>query len=223
MLTRRQSIGSLIAMVAAVAAALPCRAAAVESAFDAGSEGWTTVGDSGSPSWIASGGNPAGHIRATDTVGGISWFFRAPTAFYGDHSDAYGGILSFDMLQVDASVQYDDRDVIMTGGNVTVWYDFPNNPLTTWTHYAAVLDDAGGWRFGALAAPVAASAEQIQTVLANLADLQIRGEFRTGADSASLDNVILTPEPSGALLVLLAATFGRIARLSREENGLRSC
>ena len=71
----------------------------------------------------------------------------------------------------------------------------------------AVLDDTGGWLFGALASPVPATTAQISTVLSNLTDLQIRGEFRSGADTASLDNVVLAPEPhaAAALLALTAA------------------
>src|SRR5262245_20245467 len=182
---------------------MPCQATRIQSTFDSNSEGWTTVGDSGALSWISLGGNPGGHIRASDMVGGISWFFRAPAAYYGDRSGYYGGTLNFDELQFDTSAQYDDRDVIMTGGNTTIWYDFSNNPGLTWTHYSAVLADTGGWKFGSLASPVPATAAQIQTVLADLTDLQIRGEYRTAADTASLDNVILVPEPP--MLSLLAS------------------
>lgn len=197
-------LASLIASLIVLVAAAP-HAAAIQSTFDSNTEGWTTVGDSGALSWISTGGNPAGHVRASDNVGGISWFFRAPAAYYGDRSGFYGGTLRFDELQFDTSAQYDDRDVIMTGNSTTIWYNFLNNPGLTWTSYSAVLDDTGGWLFGSLAAPVPATAAQIQTVLANLTDLQIRGEYRTGADTASLDNVMLVvPEPSTLSLSLLA-------------------
>jgi hypothetical protein len=198
-------VGRFVASLVALGAAVPCHAALVQSTFDSNTEGWSTIGDSaGTPTWIASGGNPGGHIRASDSVGGITWFFRAPAAYYGDRSAAYGGTLSFDELQFDTSAQYDDRDIILSGGGVTIWYDFPNNPALTWTAYSTVLDDTGGWKFGTFASPTPATAVQIQTVLSNLTDLQIRGEYRSGADTASLDNVVLTPEPSAALLGLMA-------------------
>jgi alkaline phosphatase D len=126
-------------------------------------------------------------------VGGITWFFRAPAAYYGDRSSYYGGNLSFDQLQFDTSAQYDDRDIILTGGGVTIWYDFPNNPGTSWTAYSTVLNDTGGWKFGAFASPVPATATQIQTVLADLTDFQIRGEYRSGADTGELDNFCSCP------------------------------
>ena len=213
---RRFAVSWIALAAAAATGAAPCQAAVIQSTFDASAENWTTVGDTAAPTWLATGGNPAGHIRATDSVGGITWFFRAPAAFYGDRSASYGGLLSFDMLQADTSAQYDDRDVIMTGGGTTIWYDFTNNPGTTWTHYSAVLDDTGGWLFGAFASPVAATAAQIQTVLSNLSDLQIRGEFRSGADAASLDNAILTPEPSSVVLLgLMTALAAAVPRPRR--------
>ena len=118
------------------------------------------------------------------------------------------------------SAQYDDKDIILSNGTTNVWYDFPNNPALTWTHYATVLDDTGGWQFGAFASPTPATAAQIQAVLANLTELQIRGEFRTGADTASLDNVNFTPEPSCALLTLIATFRLASRKVSRRSSTL---
>jgi hypothetical protein len=46
----------------------------------------------------------------------------------------------------------------------------------------------------------------MQTVLASLTRLRIRGEFITGADNGDLDNVVLNgvPEPASFVLAMIA-------------------
>jgi len=168
-------------------------AADVSSTFDTNADGWTAQGDTATPvQWIANGGNPAGHIQVVDSVSGGVIFFVAPAKFLGDKSQAYGRSLHFDLRQVysGAANQFVDRDVILTGGGITIAFDTPvNPPVGAWGSYTVPLS-AGGWRLNSLSGAVATDT-QIQTVLGALSSLQIRCEYQTGADTGSLDNVVL--------------------------------
>jgi hypothetical protein len=78
-----------------------------------------------------------------------------------------------------------------------------------------VAVSSGAWRLNNLSGAVATNA-QIQTVLCSLTGLRIRAEYQTGADTDSLDNVILAavPEPStiAPLLAGLALVGWRVRR-----------
>jgi hypothetical protein len=161
------------------------------STFDTEDEGWRITGDAqGSsvlPTHHLTGGNPGGYISATDNVQGGVWYFKAPAAFHGDYSVAYGTELEFDLKQSSLNSQFNSVDVYLRGGGLELTYDTPNNPGTVWTSYRLALTEAGGWRIGG-AIPTQA---QMLQVLGDVTDLQIRGEFVTGADTGSLDNVRL--------------------------------
>ena len=74
----------------------------------------------------------------------------------------------------------------------------PNPVVDAWSTYHVKLDESAGWRitpatsesafhdFATLPAP---TADQMKAVLGNLTGLTIRGEFQTGSDKGSLDNV----------------------------------
>jgi hypothetical protein len=184
-------------------------AQAVTSRFDTGAEGWTAIGDIAQPlNWVSSGGNPGGHVSISDAaIGGVTYFL-APPQFLGNQSGATR--LTFDLMQVYAGAanQTNVRDVILTGGGKSISYDTPFNPPNgSWGSYAVPLAP-GGWLINGTSVP--ATAQDITTVLSNLAVLQIRAEYRSGPDVGHLDNVSLVPEPSGALLLLggLAAVAG---------------
>lgn len=192
---------------------------AATSTFDTGSEGWTAVGDAAGPlTWSAMGGNPGGHVQIPDQVIGGITYFVAPESFLGNQSSAYGTMLGFDLKQdyPGASNQFDSADVILQGGGLTLVYDTPYNPPNgSWVSYAIPLA-AGGWRIDSLSG-AAASGEQIQSVLANLSSLRIRAEFQTGADTGSLDNVSLVPEPSTFVLFVAGAACVLSGRARRRQ------
>lgn len=177
----------------------------VESTFDADDEGWTVTGDAqgGSvvPDYFSSGGNPGGYILADDNTTGGIWYWKAPAKFRGDHSDAYGRTLSFELTQTPTHSQIDRVDISLVGGGYTLVYDTAYNPGTSWTSYSVPLTELGGWSVGALGAP-GPSQSQMQQVLANIGDLQIRGEFVNGSDVGRLDNVIMIPESATLILMV---------------------
>ena len=183
-------------------------ATSVVSTFDTDSDGWTAIGDIAAPaSWSATGGNPAGHIEIADAVTGGVTYFVAPAKFLGNQGDSYGTPLAFDLRQSypAASNQFNDTDIILTGGGFTLVFDTPvNPPNNSWASYSVLLTETAGWRLSTLTGAVPTQA-QMQATLTNLTDLQIRAEFQTGADTGSLDNVRIVPEPSSGALLLLGA------------------
>lgn len=205
--------------VGLVAAALGSSAQAAVSSFDSGNEGWLLAGDATTavPSWLGAGGNPGGYVHGVDTVTGGVWFWQAPAAFLGNASSSYGQTLSFDLRMRGSGTLFADRDVVLSGGGLTIAYDFATLPQdVAWTHYSVSLSDSAAWKLDTLGGATA-SAAQIQTVLASLTSLRIRGEFITGADNGDLDNVVMgvVPEPgTWALWLAGLAGIGFAARRS---------
>lgn len=178
---------TLLAAPAAQAASLRV------STFDSNDEGWRVVGDaqgaSDVPNYSASGGNPGGYISANDDAVGGVWYWSAPTKFLGNVAAAYGKTLSFDLRQSALDTQFDADDVILLSSALNLAFDTANNPGLSWTSYSVPLIETAGWKKqGTTTVP---TPTEMQSVLASLTGLQIRGEFRTGADTGSLDNVRL--------------------------------
>jgi len=178
---------------------VPVTAVPVTSTFDAGNEGWTVSGDaqgsSVTPTYQSTGGNPGGHISATDDVAGGVWYWRAPVKFLGNLSNAYGKVLSFDLKQSSLAGQFDSIDIILTGGHAKLVFDTANNPGLDWTRYDIPLHESAGWRLDTLSGP-AATETDIRGTLSYLLDLHIRGEYVGGADTGGLDNVVLGGTPN---------------------------
>jgi len=169
------------------------RAAPVSSTFNTGTDGWSAAGDFAAPvTWTATGGNPDGSVFIEDSVTGGTTYFVAPAKYLGDHSDAYGQSLTFDLKQVIGSPnQFDNDDVILAASGLTLAYNTTNNPALngSWTSFTVPLTESG-WHVGSIAG-TAATQSQFKIVLAAISDLRIRAEYQTGADTDYLDNVHL--------------------------------
>jgi hypothetical protein len=70
--------------------------------------------------------------------------------------------------------------------------DLPNPEADKWTPYTLKIDAERGWQMldEKWQATSVATEEQVKAVLRNLTDLRIRGEFKGGADTGYLDNVV---------------------------------
>ncbi len=169
----------------------------MSSSFDSGDEGWLILGDAqggrGEPDFVASGGNPGGHVSADDDAQGGVWFFQAPASYRGNFSGALGRTLTFDLKQSSLSSQFDWIDISLSGGGLTIVVDAGSNPGTDWTHYSIALDTSAGWAINALSGTAATQAD-ILTVLTDLDDIRIRGEYVSGRDTGGLDNVVLNSD-----------------------------
>lgn len=163
-----------------------------KSGFDTNDDGWTIVGDAQSssvkPDYLGTGGNPGGLICANDDVAGGVWYFKAPAKYLGDNGAYYGSQISFDIKTTEITDPFDDIDVLIEGGGLTLVYDTSPAPGETWTSYTVPLA-AGSWKIDSLTGPVA-TPSQLKSALANVTEFRIRGEFNTGADTGCLDNVI---------------------------------
>lgn len=171
-----------------------CADQSVISRFDADYQGWRVAGDaqdgSSVPEFKTQGGNPAGHLQATDDVTGGTWYWEAPERYLGNQSRSYGKSLRFDLKQSILDNQFEESDVILEGDGLTLAFKLNAHPGVTWTSYQVMLSDSAGWKLNSLSGETA-SAAQIQQVLNNLSKLWIRGEYVEGADTGGLDNVIL--------------------------------
>lgn len=188
------------------------------SGFDAGTEGWSATGDVAGPvTWVATGGNPDGHVQIVDSVTGGVTYFVAPSSFLGNQSAAIGTNLTFDLQQVypGGVNQFDDSDVLLSGGGLTIAFNTANNPANgSWTSYAVPLS-AAGWHLNTLSGAAVTDA-QFLTVMSNLTALYIRAEYQTGADTGKLDNVSLTtPVPEPETYALLLAGLGLLPLVRR--------
>jgi hypothetical protein len=170
----------------------------ITSTFESTDEGWVAQGDVAVPvTWTAAGGNPRGHVQVVDSVSGGVMYFVAPAKFRGDRSSSYGRLLRFDLRQsyTGAANQFDDRDLILVGGGLTLVFDTAQNPTNgAWSSYSVPLAP-GGWRITSLGGAIATEA-QIRAALASVTSLSIRAEYQTGSDTDSLDNVVLEECPS---------------------------
>lgn len=180
----------LLSLVSATCSAAPI----VVSDFSSGDEAWLVTGDvtSAVPEYIGAGGNPGGFLRATDQAVGGVWTWDAPAKFLGDRSVSYGYSLTYDLRMRGSGPLFNDSDVILTGSGLALYLaQTPPVPAdVAWTSYTALLSETANWRVGSLAG-AAATKENVQSVLASLTRLQIRGEFISGSDNGDLDNVVL--------------------------------
>lgn len=168
--------------------------AGVASFFDADSDGWTAIGDTvAGIEYLPSGGNPGGCVRVKDDAVGGVWYFVAGPAYLGNQLASYGQLLRFDLRQVitGGSNQFASDDVILENGPLRLVYDVPVDPPVNgaWQSTSVLLSDAAAWKVGSAGGPPATQA-QIQNVLANLTGFRIRGEYQSGEDTGSLDNVV---------------------------------
>lgn len=201
----------------------------VVSRFNADAEGWGAVdgiygsyggaGTAFAVTYSGSGGNPGGHISATDPSDN-TFAFEAPSAFLGNKSAYYGGRLKFDLkVNLNGVAVWDEGvEVVLAGNSLTLTRDIGINPPADWTSYSFDLTETG-WRVGGPGGALATQAE-FQSVLGNLSRLRIIGEYGNGvAETSSLDNVGLVQVPELASTAFwTAGGLGLFALLRRNRQ-----
>jgi len=170
-----------------------------KSTFDQNDEGWLVIGDAGpTPGYHDTGGSSGegdGYISTTDRQSGIAWFWEAPSKFLGNQEQAYGGTLSFDLMQDTSELQSNTtNDVRLLGkigeASTTLVYNIVNNPGTDWTSYTITLTADSDWYKEIFEGEVPTKSE-MREVLSTLEHIYIRGEFSREKDTGSLDSVFL--------------------------------
>ncbi len=196
-----RSLGSLNVTKAAMISCMilsVAPAAIIQSQFDTDLEGWTSLSDPGSVlSYQPAGGNPGGYLGYSE-AGGFSFdYLLAPAKFLGDKSAFYGGAISIDIKDTSPNVRSQHPIIINNG---SLFLDSAGiAPTSAFATYTFPLT-AGNWRV-ASDGPLATQA-QILDVLSNLHQMRIIADYDPNAvELFSLDNVILTPEPSVAVLL----------------------
>ncbi|MBV1863352.1 MAG: hypothetical protein KUG74_02860 [Rhodobacteraceae bacterium] len=163
----------------------------IRSNFKTGTEDWTTVGGATDIESFPESPDSTGYVRGTDSASGV-WAFQGGSEWVGDLSDQFGGTLKYSLRQDDDSSQFADEDVTILGVNgVSITYTFGFSPGTDFTSFSVRLDAFSSWRIDGSSGRIA-SAEEILSVLEDVASFQIRGEYKNGADGADLNSVSLT-------------------------------
>jgi len=166
----------------------------VRHEFTESAQGWTISGDTetAEPIFSTSGGHPGGCITGVDEALGETWYFRAPAAVLRRLPAAVNGALSYSLKQSGTIISLIDDDVVIVGAAGRLSYRFRTAPGTDWTDFSVRLSESEGWTWNWNRR---ATQAQIDSVLAAPTRLEIRGEYVTGPDEGSLDNVLLTAEP----------------------------
>ncbi len=179
------------------------------SAFDRGTDGWEIVeiyynSGLGQPPTIVSS-MPAdydcGYIYKRDPNLTNTYLFSAPAKFLGNVDVSYGRSLSWDLFNY--SDGNTDTGLILVGGGKTLYRQNMLPPTGDgWSHYDIKLAPSSDWTVNAYGG-VAATEADFHTVLGSLENLYIMGDWLSGLDMASLDNVQLAPEPASLSLLSL--------------------
>ena len=169
----------------------------VEYRFDNNDEAWLVFGDaqgdSSKNAIVPADYNPEGYICAEDSAAGGIWYWLAP--LHGDASKAYGMTLSFDEKQSQTDRQFDSTDIIIESENIALSFSTNKHPDTEFTSYQVLLTEAG-WQNET--SGQAATKDDFLAVLGNLKMFRLRGEYRDGADTGCLDNVVIGDAPRAA-------------------------
>lgn len=183
------------------------------STFDTDMEGWRPGGydDSVILSWTGDGGNPGGYLSGEDNKGNDWWYFISPTSWAGNWS-GYSS-LEFDLKifyaeGTVATVAAPPMVVIYDGdGNKLEWTDKNNFPPNfDWTHYFIRLN----------AETFGVTENYFNSVISDVKELRIRGEYVYQDDIEGLDNVrVSAVSLPGAIYLLGSGLLGFLAQRKR--------
>ncbi len=214
---------TLVVTAVCLLASATVQAAVITSTFDHSNEGWTVVDcnyitDLHNPPVInanyTANYDSAGYIYKTDPNLVDTYLFSAPAKFLGYRDYFFGKTIEWDLY--DYSNGHTDTGLILVGGGKTLYRLNVTPPLDDqWTHYSFTLASETDWVLNSPTGPLATDAD-FHSVLSSLSAIYIMGDWLAGSDMASLDNVILTPEP--ASMTLLAV--GAMALLRRRRSRL---
>jgi alkaline phosphatase D len=192
-------------------------AAVVQSTFDTDLDGWAkgpTSDPTSSISWISTDGNPGGYLRYSEGGSGGVDRIIAPAKFLGDKSSFYGGTFSYDRRTNSTSnpTSYDD-DLNLTGGGIAIRYDL-GQPTLSWVTSTIDLLETAGWIN--IATGLAPTQSDFLAVLADLTELRLHADYRSGFETPSFDNIRMVsavPEPA----TFAAGLLGLVALARRRR------
>jgi len=176
--------------------------APIVSNFEDGTEGWRGSGDYEGLRTSRTRPVQGYYLQAFDQATGGTWYFQAPAKFEGDKSRYYGGTLSYFLLAglangnaPTASDYFGAPDVIIQQAGrrgLTLEYRLPRGAYPDPNGFKEILvtlAPSPGWRVQG--SGDRATAEQMATVLANVGQMFIRGEYFNRDDYGEIDEVYL--------------------------------
>ncbi len=176
----------------------------IASTFDSNADGWVAIDNGASlGTFIGSGGSPGGFFKIGDAnqFGADKFKANAPAKFLNSISAYDGGTFSFDVY-VFSSGTFDNSGfgtvrLIGPGGTASLDFAAANPAAHVWTTYSKPFA-AADW---------GVSQATWSAILADVDSFTIELEAMSGDDSAGVDNVTLTPEPTASLLLAIAGPF----------------
>jgi hypothetical protein len=162
----------------------------VGSKFDTDADGWTGAALSVSDisqivQTIGITYDASGYIGIADTDD--YWTtFAAPAKFLGDKSDWLGGTISLDLINQTGGTAINGPVVFLVSGDTVLCSPFIL-PSGSWLNYQIALTPAG-WHLQTIDG-VEPDLETMHNVLANLDAMYIVGDYVSGTETTSIDNV----------------------------------
>jgi hypothetical protein len=158
------------------------------SFFDLGDEGWRGGRDV-SLSWSETGGDPGGFLLGEDQGSGQTCYYVSPVTWAGNWTPYIGGVLGFELKVVDSgngsSTFGDVVRIYGQDGSYLSWSCDP--PAGSWTRRQVSL--------------VPSSFREVKgsfdSVMNDVSEVWIRGEYSNMKDAGGLDNVMITLGPEG--------------------------
>jgi hypothetical protein len=147
-------------------------------------------------------------------------YFEAPSDFLGNKFSAFNKSLSFDVGDNGTGTEVNGPDVILVGGGLTLVLDISTNPPTNSTltlgHFDVMLAPSSAWHISSLTG-ITPTTAQFQSALSALTALRIRGSFHQSG-VAGIDNILMVPEPSVSVFILLSSIVFASRALSRTRR-----
>jgi len=159
------------------------------SFFTEGPEGWKVFDTSGT--LFSPQHNSGGYLEFTDVLGSQSFFFSPPARYLGSiRNSDLGATLEFD-INVTATDTTSYDAIVLISSNLSLVLPDANPAVNAWTKRTYTFDENSGWRVGNIRSNGTrdATPQELLSVMRNLDAIYIRGEWKTGSDTAFLDNV----------------------------------
>jgi hypothetical protein len=206
----------LVAVIAALALPAVASATPLSYTFDTDSQGWGVSQNSGQnitpANWSPIGGNPGGHLTATDTGADsgcppagpgtpcYSLFFESPALAVGGLTGNYGGTASFDLRSSVSPGFASELIFRSTSLQALVAGVVLETSGTTYHHLSIPLTVGGAaWQYCTTFC-VAATEQQFRALLASADSMAINADVSPSdtGETYALDNVSLTDGPPQA-------------------------